>query len=595
MFEILDRGGLGRTGLWSRGGASRRTPLILSVHRASRLAPPYAEALLVTERTTDPRFQLRVSGTLFAPRPPESPDDLPPSKGLPISVADLEVPQAPTSGDLAVITSEADLEAARTAEVAVLANGVEYLRSPRGFVAAVTRIRRELGPSVLVGVTGLAAPTNLAALVYLGVDIVDSSRMVLDSARDVFHTADRIAPVAEVDREACACPACIAGEDLLAHNERALYRELLVVRNHIVHGRLRELVEGRLANDPWNTAVLRHLDLRHGELLEEYTPVAGGELLAYSYASLHRPEVVRFRRRIRERYAKPASAKVLLLLPCSARKPYSSSRSHRRFREAVLASGNPSVVHEVIVTSPLGLVPRELERFYPAGAYDIPVTGDWSRDEAAVVLEDLRAFVEANRYDAVVAHLGGEAGIVREALPTAVFPSEERPASEEALRALSRALAEAAAAHGPVARGRRFAEEMQNIARFQFGSVGAVLSDGATFRGRFPRVRTFLGGVQVAMHTERGMLSLSLDGGRLLSKAAAYCVEIDDFVPKGNVFAVGVTGASPDIRVGDDVVVRYREEVRAVGTARMNAREMIDAARGEAVHVRHVVESAPAS
>src|SRR5207249_7612127 len=115
-------------------------------------------------------------------------------------------------------------------------------------------------------------------------------------------------------------------------------------------------------------------------------------------------------------YAKPPSARVLLLLPCSARKPYSASRSHRRFREAIQACKNPSVVHEVIVTSPLGLIPRELERFYPAGAYDIPVTGDWSRDEAAVVADDLEAFGESNRYDSVVAHLGAEGPIVHQVL-----------------------------------------------------------------------------------------------------------------------------------------------------------------------------------
>src|SRR5207247_5931433 len=132
-------------------------------------------------------------------------------------------------------------------------------------------------------------------------------------------------------------------------------------------------------------------------LVEAYTPVAGGEMLAYASESLTRPEIVRFRRRIRERYAKPPSSRVLVLLPCSARKPYSRSRSHRRFRDAILASKDPSSVHEVIVTSPLGLIPRELERFYPARAYDIPVTGDWSRDEAAVVADDARADVEANR------------------------------------------------------------------------------------------------------------------------------------------------------------------------------------------------------
>lgn len=593
MFEILERGGLGRTGLWKRGSLEIRTPVVLSVDRPSRPAPAYAEALLTAERTEDPRFQIRVSGSFFFPRPVESPDDLPPSKGISLSFADLEVPQEPIAGDLGLITSDADMDAVKTAEAVFLANGPEYLRDSRPIVAMVTRVREVLGPSKVLGVTGLAAPSNVAILVYAGIDILDSSRVVLDSARGLFHTSDGVAPESEVDRASCACAACSAGEDLLAHNERALFRELLVVRNHILHGRLRELVEKRLANDPWNTAVLRHLDLRHFDVLEPYTPVAGGPLYAYSHESLTRPEIVRFRQRVRTRYQKPSSTRVLVLLPCSARKPYSASRSHRKFREAILASGNPSVVHEVIVTSPLGLIPRELERFYPARAYDIPVTGDWNRDEAAMVTEDLQAFVAANRYEAIVAHLGSEAPIVREALPQARLPSDGRPTSEEALAALTRTLAEITAPLEPVPRGRRFAEEMENISRFQFGEAGLALTKGATFRGRFPEVHVLQGGTQVAMHTERGLLSLTLDGGKILSEGNAYCVEIEDFIPKGNVFAVGVTGASEDIRIGDEVIVRHDGDVRAVGTARMCWREMVDMDRGEAVRVRHVVASKP--
>ena len=40
-------------------------------------------------------------------------------------------------------------------------------------------------------------------------------------------------------------------------------------------------------------------------------------------------------------------------------------------------------VHQVIVTAPLGLVPRELEEIWPAANYDIPVTGEWDADELA--------------------------------------------------------------------------------------------------------------------------------------------------------------------------------------------------------------------
>src|SRR6266566_1626066 len=576
MLEILHRGGLGRTAEWRRGGRSLALPTVLFVDLPSRRAPDYAEVLFVRERTQDPRPQIRVSGSLFAPQSVGHPDDLPPTKGLPASMADLDMPSTDPIGDLAIVAGESDIGAAKAADAVFLANGPEFERSPRDFVAAVQRLRDELGPGKVLAVTGLATPSNLAVLVYAGIDVVDSSRIELDSARGFFHTADGAWPEDEADRQACGCPACTAEEGLAAHNERALFREMLLVRNHLAHGRLRELVE-------------RRLDLRGYDLVEPYTPVAGGELLAYSRESLTRPEVVRFRRRVRERYTKPPSARILLLLPCSARKPYSLSRSHRRFRDAIVASKNPSVVHEVIVTSPLGLIPRELERFYPARAYDIPVTGDWSRDEAAMVADDLRAYVEANRYDAVIAHLAAEMPIVREALPDAIPTSKERPASDESLASLTYALNETTARYERVSKGARFAEEMGNIARFQFGEPGRALVDGATFRGRFPDVRIIEGGRQVAMHTGRGMLSLTLDGGGILSKRDVYGVEIEDFLPKGNVFAVGVVDAAREIRPGDEVIVRHGDDVRAVGTARLGWREMVDLRRGEAVHVRHVV------
>ncbi len=587
MFEIEAHGGLGRKGLWTRGGRSLLTPIVLFAHTGSRPPPTFAEALLVAERTEDPRLQIRVSGSFFAPRDRGHADDLPSTKGVPLSLAGLERPQAAGAGDLAVLTDEADVVAAQSAAAVFLANGPEFERFPRDFVSGVRRVREDLGPAKIVAVTGLATPSNLSALVYAGIDVVDSSRMALDGARDLFHTSDGAIPAEEADREACGCPACAALEDVRAHNERALFREMLLVRNHLAHGRLRELVERRLANAPWNTSVLRHLDLREYDLLEAYTPTSGGRMLAYSHESLTRPEVVRFRRRLRERYSKPPCARVLLLLPCSARKPYSASRSHRRFREAILASGNPSVVHEVIVTSPLGLIPRELEGFYPARAYDIPVTGDWSRDEAAMVADDLQAFVAANRYEAVVAHLGAEASIVRETLPEAMLTAKDRPTTDESLASLTRALDDIAAGFARATKGMRVAEEMANRARFQFGDAGLELVRGASFRGRMPDTRIIRDGHQVAMHTDRGMLSLTLEGGVILSARDAHWVEIEDFVPKGNVFAIGVVDAAREIRPGDEVVVRHDSDVRAVGTARLSGREMASLERGEAVHVRH--------
>ena len=54
-------------------------------------------------------------------------------------------------------------------------------------------------------------------------------------------------------------------------------------------------------------------------------------------------------------------------------------------RKQVISTNNPHVIHEVIITSPLGIVPRELEIVYPAASYDIPVTGIWEGYEKKMI------------------------------------------------------------------------------------------------------------------------------------------------------------------------------------------------------------------
>ncbi|MCD6237276.1 MAG: hypothetical protein J7K13_04925, partial [Thermoplasmata archaeon] len=56
---------------------------------------------------------------------------------------------------------------------------------------------------------------------------------------------------------------------------------------------------------------------------------------------------------------------------------------------------------------------------------------------------------------------------------------------------------------------------------------------------------------------------------------------------KGSILAVGIDDADADIRVGDEVVILKEDNLYAVGVARMNGEEMVDATRGEAVMVSH--------
>ncbi len=589
VFEVHARFGMARVGMWTVEGRAVRTPNVLFAATPRHPAPPFGDLLLGESPIPNERLVVVDQGSLYRPRPAGGDLAIPADAARPSTLGDLERP-ATAPGPFVVATGAEDVAAHPEAEVVAIGDAVAYLRRPKPFVATVVALRKAMGYARLLYAPGLAVPGTLAGLAYLGVDLVDNTRLLFESTLGLFHRPDGAWAVSDVDAGSCACPACAvsgAGKDLEGHNNRALLEESRHVAMAIRAGRLRELVERRAVNDPWSTAVLRELDLRHYEWQEYHVPVAGGPVLAYSPQSLFRPEVLRFRRRLVERYGKPPSARVLLLLPCSARKPYAESKSHRQFREAVWRSGNAHAVHEVIVTSPFGLVPRELERMYPVAHYDVPVTGDWSRDEVAVLQGDLRAFLEHHRYDAIVAHLAAEAPFVREVVPDATFPAEGKVTDEASLTALTSALTDALAGAPKVGAHDRMREDVRNLAVFQFGPEGAGLAVGATSRGRYPNVRLFQGGRQVGAITDLGKISLTLEGGRILSEKNVHWVEIDDFYPEGSVFAVGVTTADERIRVGDEVVVRHDGDVRAVGVAAMNPKEMVDFGRGEAVKVRH--------
>ena len=104
-------------------------------------------------------------------------------------------------------------------------------------------------------------------------------------------------------------------------------------------------------------------------------------------------------------------------------------------------------------------------------------------------------------------------------------------------------------------------------------------------------LRIFKGKEQLAsLSKTTGQLIPTLEGALSLAEKDLYCVHIFDFEIEGNLFAVGVESASPEIRTGDEVVVLRGDEMVAAGTARMSAPEMEESDRGEAVRIRHRVK-----
>jgi archaeosine synthase len=187
--------------------------------------------------------------------------------------------------------------------------------------------------------------------------------------------------------------------------------------------------------------------------------------------------------------------------------------------------------------------------------------------------------LERHRYAAVVSLVGDDLpGLSTRVASVTECAAKGKP-NEVALSAAAQAISQALEGAPDVDPRRRTHEDLASIARMQFGGpAAAMLFDGTSLRGRWPWSKLNAGKVQ---------LSLTLDGARRLAQAGAYRVEIEPFTVRGDIFAVGVVRADPEVRAGDEVAVVQGGEVVAAGTARMGAVEMAAARRGVAVAVRH--------
>ncbi len=563
-----------------------------------RLADPLTTPALADEVVTD-------AGSLW-PEDHEVPDGdestltVLPHRGLPAGTPDevadtFAVDYPDVDYPSAAVVSPATVTDHGT-DAYVLSNATGYAGHAAAFVDAVLSVREATPADTALYLPGVATPANVATLVYAGADLVDTDRAVLRGTKGFYLATDGEYFLEDLDELPCACPACQQSreafdrEDCAEHNQRALAAELARVRRRIRDGSLRDYIEGQARHDQWLTATFRRLDQEYG-YLEQRTPlVRREEITAATDDTLSRVEIQRFAERVTTRYRSRFS-NPLVLVPCSAKKPYSESQSHGQYHDVIQWRA-----HVASMTSPIGVVPQELELTYPAQHYDSVVTGEWSATEIEFVSDVLEAYLRRNDYPNVIAHVPPEG--YREIVERAtadldvepVFTVADHPTTTDSLSNL------AAELEGELTYPKREREHntIRAIADYQFGErAGDELFDDLHTESRYPKLRVTDGdGEQLAaMVPEYGVLSLTLAGGRrwVESDAPVARVEIDDFVPHGSVLAPGVVDASDSIRPGDEVVIEGPAAF-GVGRAAMSGPEMVDSTRGIASAVRHVDE-----
>jgi archaeosine synthase len=494
----------------------------------------------------------------------------------------------------------------RKSDMYIMEGAGSFENNAKKFFHTLLEMKEDISPDNATYLPNIATPENIAMLVYLGVDVFDNTRAIVAAHNDIVLTRAGRFYLDALAELPCRCEACSStnltelrtmvkkerASIIERHNINEMEGELALVREKIRAGTLREYLEGQCRVRPWLTALLRIADKEYKYLEERNPIVRANQMIANSTESLSRVEIVRFAERVIERY-RPPEADVLVLLPCSAKKPYSISNSHWKFINAL--GNNRKYVQEMIITSPLGIVPRELEITYPAAHYDTAVTGYWDAEEKEWVASCLERYLEKNKYKTIIAHVEDAYKEVCEIVCQRlgiemIYTSSGSVGSPESLRNLRDAAEEHCTGDHKRNAEERKKDIMRAVADYQFGrGAGDVLvPEGSIIRSPFPKYQVFVGKTQLAtLIPQYGTLAITIEGTELMQAFGKYIITIDDFVPKGSLLAPGVVTADPDIRPNDEVFIQG-EKALCVGRAVMSGAEMQGSSRGVAVDLRHV-------
>jgi len=472
---------------------------------------------------------------------------------LPPSLDEADAGEVASKGDLLPISwqslnhDEELLNPSLNPHVVVLTDALQLANRPGKLVQAIHVIKRRF-PGALLWAPGIGGPDNCAVLSWFGIDLFDTTRSKQAESHGAVLTWNGPRYLS-------------ANEPIIDHWQHALAE----TRSAIENNSLRELAQSQSLSSPRLVEHMRNFDKmmnKESGFLSQVVPESTS-LRIHSVESHDDPIIVDWVDFITNEYQSPSGLDdILVLLPCSARKPYSFSRSHKSFHRAM----NHNAAHEVMVTSPLGLVPRDLEEVWPAGHYDIPVTGDWTQDEIIRVTKMIDSLVARNNYRVIINHSGMEYDCEVPVIDTRMG---ESATSNSALKRLGEAVQENM-------RVKRRSGETMNLDKFRSVARFHYLNDswleGVQVRGRFPRWKVLKDDVQIAMWApERGGFSLSkasipmLDSLNSLKRVHLK----SDIKWKGDINLAILESYDNSIRAGEDLLVMQGSQ--CLGSARATA------------------------
>jgi len=292
----------------------------------------------------------------------------------------------------------------------------------RNIINSIVAIKTQLDNNIVIMASGRIIPRYFPMLVYLGVDLIDSSFLLYTSAENFYDTIEYLLPIYKVKYLPCSCVACKGNlknlvdtkyssekMDLLClHNLIVAHNYMMKIKQYLRYEDYRGFVEKSSLDDTALISMLKLLDKDYFTLLRFETPIAqkNKKINCLGPSSYNRPDFREFRQRTIKNFKPEPWTTMIILLPCSAKKPYSLSKSHKLFHSVLRKFQDFANFQEIILTSPLGAIPRQLENIYPVSSYDISVTGDWDNTEKEITSEMLIQIVtKYNENIPIICHL----------------------------------------------------------------------------------------------------------------------------------------------------------------------------------------------
>ncbi len=434
-------------------------------------------------------------------------------------------------------------------------------------VRIIMAAKKGLNGKGAVHLFGAGHPMLYSLAALLGCDFFDSSSYAKYAVREDMMYPSGTRNLEGLEETDCLCPVCRThGVDglkrleeekrkrlIAEHNLWVSFNELKRVKQAIKDGSLWELVERRVRAHPKLLEALKAV--KEGwKYLERYEPRSRHRAIFYTGSeTLWRPSIKRMIDWIVNDHEPAVEGPAVLFDVDVDKKPY-----NRFLREELSLLSDYPV--NLLVSSPIGPIPLELDQTYPIAQSIFP-----SETEKLIGLDDYR-----------------EKDPVEDIL---------RWEGEETLESLIK--------------GEKISlDEMKvkTISEYQFGErAGSLLTDGElkyvkNNKGRIKNVHLDEEHILSLRHYD-GFFTLKEAGARIL-KGNSDRIEMRvtedsaEYNAQGkNVFAKFVTHCSQELRPGDETIVLDPED-RLVATARtfMTSQEMDHFERGLAARVREGFE-----